>query len=183
VADNAQSDYATHGVHGIYFVYACIGGGVHSVSYQADDWKRPNGAMTFKYKGRNGGNNFWGLLQQSYRSGSAWIRVSGKGSTKRGDGYFNDVTVDRQMDWPRESRGYVTDSAIWLPMIHAMQRMFETREMQWSYDYILKKTKIFLAAFKSHLKHNGAQYPVDDLPDDWEAPCPYADWIDEKIFK
>lgn len=139
VADNAQSDYATHGVHGIYFVYACIGGGVLSVSYQADDWKRPNGAMTFKYKGRNGGNNFWGLLQQSYRSGNAWIRVSGKGTSKRGDGYFNDVSVDRQMDWPRESRGYVTDSAIWLPMIHAMQRMFETGKMPEPYENIYDK--------------------------------------------
>ena len=33
VADNAMSDYATHGVHGIYFVYACVGGGIKSVSY------------------------------------------------------------------------------------------------------------------------------------------------------
>jgi hypothetical protein len=72
---------------------------------------------------------------------------------------------------------------LFFPTVLAMQRMFETREMQWSYDYILKKTQIFLAAFKSHLDHNGAMYPVDDLPDDWEAPSPYADWIDESIFK
>jgi len=23
---------------------------------------------------------------------------------------------------------------------------------------------------------------VDDLPEDWEAPTPYPDWIDETIF-
>lgn len=72
---------------------------------------------------------------------------------------------------------------LFFPTVLAMQMMFETRKMQWSYDYILKKTKIFLAAFKSHLEHNGAMIPVDDLPDDWEAPSPYADWIDESIFK
>ncbi|MFA6470543.1 MAG: Gfo/Idh/MocA family oxidoreductase [Candidatus Latescibacterota bacterium] len=170
VADNAQSDYATHGVHGIYFVYACIGGGVQSVSYQADDWTHPNGAMTFKYKGRNGGNNFWGLLQQSYRSGSAWIRVSGRGTTKRHDGYANDVTFDRQMDWPRESRGFVTDSAIWLPMIHTMERMFETGKMPEPYENIYEKTQMFIGGFYSLLEKNGAPVALDDIPLAWEIP-------------
>ena len=64
-----------------------------------------------------------------------------------------------------------------------MQRMFETREMQWSYDYILNKTRIFLAGFKSHLEHNGAMVNAADVPDDWEAPCPYPDWLDESMFK
>ncbi len=170
VADNAQSDYATHGVHGIYFVYACVGGGVRKVSYQCDDWTRPNGAMTFEYAGRDGGANFWGLLQQSYRSGSAWIRVSGKGSTKRGDGYNNDVWVERQMDWPRESRGFVTDSAIWLPMIHAMQRMFETGKMPEPYENIYEKTQMFIGGFYSHLEKKGAPVALEDIPLDWECP-------------
>jgi hypothetical protein len=64
-----------------------------------------------------------------------------------------------------------------------MQQMFTTRQMPWSYDYILKKTQIFLTAFKSHLEHNGELIKVADLPEDWEAPSPYADWIDESIFK
>ena len=63
-----------------------------------------------------------------------------------------------------------------------MERMFETREMPQSYDYMLKKTRIFLAGFKSHLEHNGGLVSVDDLPDDWEAPNPYPDWIDSSIF-
>ncbi|MHB9030739.1 MAG: Gfo/Idh/MocA family oxidoreductase [Candidatus Latescibacterota bacterium] len=170
VADNAQSDYATHGVHGIYFVYACVGGGVRTVSYQCDDWTRPNGAMTFEYQGRNGGANFWGLLQQSYRSGSAWIRVSGRGTTKRGDGYSNDVQVERQMDWPREGRGPVVDSAIWLPMIHAMQRMFETGKMPESYENIYEKTQMFIGGFYSHLEKKGAPVALNDIPLDWECP-------------
>jgi predicted dehydrogenase len=170
VADNAQSDYATHGVHGIYFVYACVGGGVRTVSYQAEDWIRPNGAMTFEYRGRNGGNAFWGLLMQAYRSGSAWIRVNGKGTTKRGDGYSNDVSIERQMDWPREGRGYVTDSAIWLPMLHAMQRMFETGKMPEPYENIEEKTKMFIGGFYSHIETKGAPVALADIPMDWECP-------------
>jgi len=170
VADNAMSDYATHGVHGIYFVHACVGGGVKSVSYQAEDWTRPNGVMTFRYAGRDGGADFWGALQQAYRSGSAWIKVCGRGSTKRGDGYMNDVSFERQMDWPREGRGPVTDSAIWLPMIHAMQRMFETGEMPEPYESIYEKTQMFIGGFYSLLEKNGAPVNLEDIPPGWECP-------------
>ncbi len=170
VADNAQSDYATHGVHGIYFVYACVGGGVKTVSYQAEDWRRPNGVMTFRYAGRDGGADFWGVLQQGYRSGSAWIKVMGRGNTKRRDGHANDVSFERQMDWPREGRGPVVDSAIWLPMIHAMQRMFETGEMPESYESIYEKTQMFIGGFYSHLEKGGAPVALDDIPLDWECP-------------
>ncbi len=170
MADNAQSDYLTHGTHGIWFVHACVGGGVKSVSYQAEDWTRPNGAMTFEYFGRNGGKNFWGLLMQAYRSGSAWIRVSGKGTTKRRDGYSNDVHIERQMDWPREGRGDVVDSAIWLPMLHVVQRMFETGVMPESFESIEEKTRMFLGGFYSHLEKKGAPVLLADIPPDWECP-------------
>lgn len=170
VADNAMSDYATHGVHGIYYVYACVGGGVKSVSYQATDWTRPNGVMTFEYEGRNGGANFWGALQQAYRSGSAWIKVCGRGNTERADGYKNDVSIERQMDWPREGRGEVTDSAIWLPMIHAMQRMFETGKMPEPYENIYEKTQMFIGGFYSLLEKNGAPVALESIPTDWECP-------------
>ena len=170
VADNAMSDYATHGVHGIYFVYACLGGGAKSVSFQADDWVRPNGVMTFQYAGRDGAPDFYGSLLQPYRSGSAWIKVYGKGVTKRKDGHANDVSVERQMDWPREGRGAVVDNAIWLPMLHAMQRMFETREMPESYEDIYEKTRLFIGGFYSHLELKGAPVQLDDIPLNWECP-------------
>lgn len=59
----------------------------------------------------------------------------------------------------------------------------QAQEMTQSYDDILKKIRIFLTAFKSHLEYNGAMIRVADLPDNWEAPCPYPDSIDEAIFK
>ncbi len=170
VADNAQSDYITHGTHGIWFVHKCVGGGVKSVSYQAEDWTRPNGAMIFEHFGRNGGKNFYGLLMQAYRSGSAWIRVSGKGTTKRADGYANDVHIERQMDWPREGRGNVVDSSIWLPLLHTVQRFFETGVMPESFESIEEKTRMFIGGLYSHLEKKGAPVLLSEIPPDWECP-------------
>jgi hypothetical protein len=47
---------------------------------------------------------------------------------------------------------------------------------------ILRRRRIFLAGFEPLIEHDGAMIRVADLPEDWEAPCPYPDWIDEKIF-
>jgi len=73
--------------------------------------------------------------------------------------------------------------SLFFPTVIQMQRLFETRKMIWDYDYILEKTRIFLAGFKSHLEHNGGFVKPDDVPEDWEAPCPFPDWINEDIFK
>jgi hypothetical protein len=87
-------------------------------------------------------------------------------------------------DHPSTSENiYTREYFFFFPTVLAMQEMFETRKMYRSYEYILKRTQIFLTAFKSHLEHNGALIRVDDLPEDWEAPSPYPDWIDESIFK
>ena len=74
-------------------------------------------------------------------------------------------------------------NSLFYSTVFAIQRLFETRVMPWSYEYILKKNRIFLTGFKSHLEHRGAMVSINDLPDAWEAPNPYPDWIDESIFK
>ena len=51
-----------------------------------------------------------------------------------------------------------------------MQQFFESGEMPWSYDYILKKTQIYLAAFYSHMEKGGRMVSLDELPEDWSAP-------------
>ena len=77
-AANSMSDYATHGIHGLYMIYACIGGGVKSVAYQTPDWHVPNGHLTFEYEPKEeGGKTFYGSLQEI--SGTwGWIRVFGE---------------------------------------------------------------------------------------------------------
>jgi hypothetical protein len=183
---NASGEWSQHGVHGLYFLLAVFGMDVDSAGYQADGW--------WKEKTPTATVQHWGQLSLQYRG----IRIEGKGESK------HPFMVSQLQTWPRADialrvyhdlgwwdiahehtpgdNSFPRHFYLFFPTVLAMQRMFETRQMQWSHEYILQKTKIFLTAFKSHLEHRGAMIPVDSLPDDWEAPSPYADWIDERIF-
>ncbi len=146
-AANSMSDYATHGIHGLYFVHACVGGGIRSVAYQTPDWHEPNGVVSIEHEGRDGGRPFYGTVQQI--SGTwGWIRVFGSTSFEQwvGSGpYF------------------------WLPLLLEWQRMLETRQMPQPYSVLLEKTGLFLAGFRSHLERQGAPVGLDEL-DGWIAP-------------
>ncbi len=183
---NAAGEWSQHGVHGLYFLLAVFGMDVEAAGYQADGW--------WKEKTPTATVQQYGQLTLQYRG----IKIEGKGESKQ------PFVVSQLQTWPRadialrvyhdlgwwdvaheHTQGdnyFPRHFYLFFPTVLAMQRMFETRQMQWSHDYILRKTRIFLTAFKSHLEHNGAMIPVDSLPDDWEAPSPYADWIDERIF-
>lgn len=178
---NASGEWSQHGVHGLYFLLAVLGLDVETVGYQADGW--------WKEKTPTATVETYGQLTLQYRG----VSIEGVGATKK------PFLVSQFECWPRADitlrlyhdmgwwdiahehtqgdGGFNRHFYLFFPTILACQRMFETRKMQWSYEYILQKTKIFLAAFKSHLEHKGAMIRVDDLPDDWEAPSPYADWI------
>jgi len=155
-AANSMSDYPTHGIHGLFFVHACIGGGIKSVSYQTPDWKTPNGIVVIEHEGRDGGKPFYGCVQEI--SGTwGWIRVFGKQSFEQSvhSGLY-----------------------FWVPMILEMQKMFETREMPQSYEALYEKTQLFLAGFKSHAACGGAPVALAEIGD-WTAPLlnpdPYPD--------
>jgi predicted dehydrogenase len=183
---NASGEWSQHGVHGLYFLLAVFGMDVELAGYQADGWWREaTPTATVQH---------YGQLTLQYRG----VKIEGAGESK------TPFLVSQIQQWPRADitlRLYHdlgwwdiahehTEGDNWFPRyfylfyptVIAMQRMFETRTMQWSHEYILQKTKIFLTAFKSHLEHKGALIPVDSLPDEWEAPSPYANWIDERIF-
>jgi hypothetical protein len=180
-SDNSAADYPAHGTHGIYFLLAILGLDVEQISFQADGWWH--------------GTQNWGLVSLQYNG----IKIDDVGEQKKSfiasqqqiaghqsNGgiriYYNGGWWDIMNHW---TKGEYMNRIYYLffPTVFAMQRMFETRKMQWSYDYILKKTQVYLAGFKSHLEHNGAMVRVADLPEDWEAPTPFPDWIDESIFK
>ena len=186
------SDYPQHGIHGLFYLFTILGMDVESISFMADGWWRdvtptnPTvmtwGNITLLYRGlevdgvENQKTSFLATqLQVQDDHSFANIRIYYTAGRNMGEW----VDVDN-----RQSRYHPMDRRYYLnfPTVFYMQRMFETREMPFSYDRILKQTKIFLAGFKSHIDHNGELYPVDDLPDDWTAPTPYPDWIDESIF-
>lgn len=187
--NSAGNEYPQHGVHGLYYMLAVFGLDVEEVSYQADGWWREKtsvvdhpmqyGLLSLRYRGIN----FEGVPEQTkpfvvtqqqlsgFGTGSCNLRI-----------YYNGGWEDFDSNYRGGAERWTLIYHLFFPTVLAMQRMFMTREMQWSHEYILKKTRIFLAGFKSHLEHKGAMVKVDDLPDDWEAPCPKPDWIDESIF-
>lgn len=156
VADNSMSDYATHGVHGLYFIYACLGGGVRTVSYLTPDWRKPNGVVVLEHEGRKGSPPFYGCLQEVPSAGTnAWIKIYGK------------EMIEQFLWW--EGSNWDRDVFLWLPMLLQMQRMFTTRQMPEPYENIYEKTQIFLAGFKSHVERRGAPVPLTEIGD-WNAP-------------
>lgn len=156
VADNSMSDYPSHGIHGLYFVYACLGGGVSRVSYLTQDWRAPNGVVVLEYAARKGGKPFYGSVQEIAGAGpNAWIKVYGKGFT------------EQWIWWEATQRD--RDTFLWLPMLHRMQEMFATGKMPEPYENIYEKTQIFLAGFKSHVEYGGAPVALTDIGD-WRAP-------------
>ena len=187
--NSAGNEYPQHGVHGLYFLLAILGLDVELASLQADGWWREKTStaknpqtwaqITLKYNGieiPGAGSQtkpFVASQLQTGAAGDASIRLYYGGKGRGCWDIAHPWTHGERMD-----RLYY----LFFPTIIAIQRMFKTREMQWSYDYILQKTRIFLTAFKSHLEHDGALIKVSELPDNWEAPCPYPDAIDESIF-
>ena len=154
---NSMSDYATHGIHGVFFAYACVGGGIRSMAYQTPDWHTPNGLITIEYEPRGEeGKVFYGSIQEITGTWG-WIRV------------FGERTFEQFIH---------PGIHFWVPGLIAMQEMFETRKMPESYDAIYEKTQMFLAAFKSHIEYNGSPVALKDVGD-WHAPLlnpnPYPD--------
>ena len=157
-ATNSMSDYASHGIHGINWILACIGGGVQRVSYQTSDWKKPNGSLIMEYAPRvDGGKTFFAALQQMLGGEtSASIRLYGNGKT-----YEDNLTYASR--WMRRH-------TIFGLVILSFQRMVEEGRMVQSIENLRHRTEIFLAGFYSHLEKNGAPVALDEVPTDWDAP-------------
>jgi hypothetical protein len=194
--NGAAGEYPQHGIHGLYFMLAIFGLDVKSISFLSDGWWREKTKVVSKPM-------TWGILNLLYNgidvpgigkqtapfiacqhqkpsNSDASVNIHYNGGKNGGVTAGGNIEIEHHWDsGERFNRLFY----LFYPTVIAMQRMFETREMQWSYDYILKKTQIFLAGFKSHLEHNGTMVNVAEVPDEWEAPCPYPDWIDESIFK
>ena len=157
----STSDYATHGVHGLFFAYACVGGGIRKVAYQTPDWREPNGIVVIEH-GREGETPFCGSVLQ-IKGPLGWMRIFG--------------------GRPRRSFEQSVGGGIyfWLPILIEMQRMFETRRMPEPYEAIYEKTQLFLAGFKSHLECGGRPVALSEIGD-WRAPPLNPDPYPEGYF-
>ncbi|MBN1290658.1 MAG: hypothetical protein JXB48_02380 [Candidatus Latescibacteria bacterium] len=163
VAHNSMSDYYTHGVHGIYYIYSCLKdeikkgrGKAVTASYITRDWRKPGGCITFEHECPEG--FYYGSLHEpSGANGNAYIRVFGsrpfdvEGKIPGAPGYFRYNT--------------------WNAMQLVIQEMFETKKSpEESFD-ILEKTAMFLMAFKSVLHNNCGPVRREEL-EGWELVPP-----------
>jgi hypothetical protein len=165
-ATNSMSDYPSHGIHGIYWLHACLGGGVRAVSYLTPDWHNPNGICILEYEPRvKDGSVFYASLHQTVPTETnASIKLYTRASR-----YFVLDFMWENSDWDRMV-------LMFLQPVLAMQKMFETGVMPESHESILEKTRVFLAGFYSAAEMGGAPVKVFELPENWIAPGPGADW-------
>jgi predicted dehydrogenase len=165
-ATNSMSDYPSHGIHGLYWLHACLGGGVQVVSYITPDWRRPHGVCILEYAPRiKDGKVFYASLHQNVPTGTnASIKLYTQGSR-----YFKLDFMWEKGDWDRLV-------FMFLQPVLAMQKMFETGKMPESHESLLEKTGIFLTGFYSAVEKGGAPVRIADLPEDWTAPGPGEDW-------
>ena len=185
--NSAGYEYPQHGVHGLYYLLAILGLDVGQVSLLADSWWREQtktcaqkmqyGLLTLQYNGID----IPGVGKQDKPFIATQQQLSGYGSNANMRIYHRGGWWDIDNHWTHNDRD-MRMFTLFFPTILQMQQLFETRKMPWSYDYILKKTRIFLAGFQSHLERNGGFVRVDEVTDDWEAPSPYPDWLDESVF-
>ena len=183
-------EYPAHMVHALFMVLSVFGLDVERVSLQAPGWwseATPTNARTMD----------WGILALQYRG----LSVEGaEPQTKPflvtvhaiGGNYGSRATlrVYHTGGWQDfdhyqiNARKNLIDQRYHLQAktVFNLQRMFESGVMPASHDYILGKTRIFLAGFYSLLERDGRMTGVDEVPEDWEAPSPFPDWIDERIF-
>jgi hypothetical protein len=167
---NSSADFYSHGIHGLWLAYAAVGGGIHSVSLKTKDWRTgvnphdpEKSGITYVVHKNRGKGPFIGKINEGQIPG-----IGGNNCgivVQPGDRTFVNHWVD---EWAR-------DEFEWLPMLHRIQRMFETGYMYQSYDEILEKTAMFIAAFYSHLEMKGAMVTLDALPEDWAIGSPYRD--------
>lgn len=156
LVDNGAAEYAWHGIHGLLFAYACVGGGVRRVAHLRPDREDPNGVglIVLEHEGRDGGAPFYGCIQPT--GSQAWIKV-----------YTEGGSIEQKL-WP-EGSAWDRDSFLWLPLLLRMQEMFASRTLPEPYESIYEKTHIFLAGFKSGLERGGAPVALSEVGD-WTSP-------------
>ncbi len=160
------ADFYSHGLHGLWWAYATVGGGIHAVSHQTENWRATCGGVTHVVYKDRGKGPFIGKINEgqmpdepshgcaiNIQPGNLKILKYGGGGSWGGD-YFQ-----------------------WLPMIQRVQWMFETGGMYQTHEEILEKTAMFISAFYSILELDGKMVEIDTLPGDWAIGSPYRGYI------
>lgn len=183
-ADNPMvnmKDFPMHGIHGWYLLHNILGGDVRRVGVQAPNWENPTAMMTLEYNPQPGGETFYVALHQHVYPHRSWVKVYGK------KGCYSQEIIREPRYIRNSDRGV---SPVWrdleyhffLPGLLVFQKMVETRQMPQTHEEILRKTRIFLAGYKSFIDHKGDPLSIELLPDAWTAPNPHPGYYPDRYF-
>lgn len=168
---NYPSDYYSHGIHGLWWAYACVGGGIHAVSLKTENWRKSNGTVTYVvHKDRGKGiGPFIGKIHEGE------IQYTGHNPCA--------ITIQPgDKTYIHHAAGAWThDEFLWLPMLHRIQWVFETGGMDQTHDEIMEKCSMFIGAFYSHFEGAGKMVALDSVPEDWAIGSPYGYSTDDEI--
>ena len=169
VAHNSMSDYYTHGLHGVWYIFAVLceeikkgRARVQAASYLTPNWRTPRGLVVYEHESPSG--PYYGALQQiSGADGNAYMRIFGGGSG------------DAEGKIPQRP-GYFRFNT-WNALQLVIQEMFETGQSPQTGEDLMEKLTMFLLPFYSVLERGGSPVRREELGD-WEVPPP-----SEKLMK
>ena len=168
------ADFYSHGLHGLWWAYAAVGGGIKAVSHKNENWRKTCGGVTHVIYEDRGKGPFIGKIIE----GQMPNEPSHGCAIKIQPGDIKVVKYGGGGSWG-------SDYFQWLPMLHRVQWMFETGEMYQTHEEIVEKSAMFIGAFYSNLELNGALVDIDKIPEDWAIGSPYRgyskkeqDWIE-----
>lgn len=132
--------------------------------------EEPNFAVTLEYgDSENRGRPLHVVVQgMPVATDRLWARLYGNDMVDRSHAFIEDP----EDDWLNT----------FLPAALAMERMFASRSAPQSYEYLLAKTRLYVAACKSSLDPEGRQLEVSRLDAGWEAENPHPGLIPDGYF-
>lgn len=168
-ATGNANDFPMH-FHIMYMMLQIFGFDVQQVSLITDGIKRNNFCqLTLHYPGNEEQPPFLCTIHGVKNKDQFSVSMFG-------DMHTATTNMMRSPDWQ--------DSLLfrYAPQVIAMQRTFEGESFE-PLENIRAKTRIWLAAYYSHVERNGGLVDVADLSADWRAPYPQPERYDKKMFR
>jgi hypothetical protein len=146
-----------HGLHGLWWTHKVTGGGIHAISQKMDDWKKGGGTSFIVHEDRGNGAYIGRVNHVQRERCLIWTKFDGSDQVYRYDtGYW--------------------DYFVYLPLILTVQDMFYfgMNHLPETYDSFLEKSRLFISAFRSHLREGGGLVELKALDEDWAIGAPWG---------
>ncbi|MBM3264131.1 MAG: hypothetical protein FJY97_12000 [candidate division Zixibacteria bacterium] len=163
VAHNSMSDYYTHGLHGVWYIYSSLRdeirkgrGRMTAAAYHTPDWRTPNGMVVFEHEHPQ--RRYYGALQLiGGADGHAYLRI------------FGDHRGDAEGKIPARASAFRYNT--WNALQLVIQEMFETNVSPETGEDMMEKLTMYLLPFYSILERNGEMVRREEMGT-WEMPYP-----------